>query len=98
VALALKSNVLEALKLGYSIFAAGIILPVLAAMLPGRARVPPRGAIAAMVAGGTAAALGLLVPGLARGIDPVLLGTGVNLVVLVLSFFVSRFPFSVSRA
>lgn len=100
VALALDSNVIETLKLGYSIFAAGIILPVLAAFLPGKARVPPRGAIAAMVAGGSVAAAGRLFPDLALGVDPVLLGTAVNLVVLVGSSFlvrVSHFPFPLSR-
>jgi len=89
VALALRQDVIETLKLGYSIFAAGLILPVLVALLPrkeGRPAVPPRGAIVAMVAGGTAAAAGRLFPRLAFGVDPVLLGTGVNLVVLVLSF------------
>jgi SSS family solute:Na+ symporter len=98
VALALKSNVLETLKLGYSIFAAGIILPVLAALLLPRAMVPARGAIAAMIAGGAVAAAGRLLPGLTRGFDPVLAGTGVNLVILLASILVSRFPFSVSRA
>jgi len=98
VALALKSNVLETLKLGYSIFAAGIILPVLAALLPRRAGVPARGAIVAMIAGGAVAAAGRLAPGLARGVDPVLLGTGVNLVILLGSTLVSRFPIPVSRS
>jgi Na+/proline symporter len=100
VALALKSNVLETLKLGYSIFAAGIILPVLAALLLPRATVPPRGAIVAMIAGGSVAAAGRLIPGLARGVDPVLLGTGVNLLILLVSFLhahVSRLPSAVSR-
>lgn len=85
VALALKSNVLETLKLGYSIFAAGIILPVLAALLLPRATVPARGAIVAMIAGGAVAAAGRLIPGLARGVDPVLLGTAVNLAILLTS-------------
>ena len=99
VALALGSNVVETLKLGYSIFAAGIILPVLAALLPGKTRVPPRGAIAAMVAGGTVAAAGRFLPGFARGVDPVLLGTGVNLLVLLVSALVSRrSPFPVPRS
>jgi Na+/proline symporter len=100
VALALKSNVLETMKLGYSIFAAGIILPVLAALLLPRATVPARGAIVAMIAGGVIAAAGRFFPDLTRGADPVLLGTGVNLLVLVASFMlarISRFPFSVSR-
>jgi SSS family solute:Na+ symporter len=90
VALLLKSNVLETLKLGYSIFAAGIILPVLAALLPRRAGVPARGAIVAMIAGGAVAAAGRLVPGLARGVDPVLLGTAVNLFVLLISFVLAH--------
>jgi hypothetical protein len=88
------------LKLGYSIFAAGIILPVLAALLPGRARVPSRGAIAAMVSGGAVAAAGRLFPDLAFGVDPVLLGTGVNLLILVVSFLfahVSRLTSHASR-
>jgi Na+/proline symporter len=100
VALALGSNVVETLKLGYSIFAAGIILPVLAALLPGRARVPSRGAIAAMVSGGAVAAAGRLFPDLAFGVDPVLLGTGVNLLILVVSFLfahVSRLTSHASR-
>lgn len=90
VALALGRDVVETLKLGYSIFAAGIILPVLAAMLPENARPPARGAIVAMIAGGAVAAAGRLVPALAFGADPVLLGTGVNLVILLFSFARSR--------
>jgi SSS family solute:Na+ symporter len=100
VAVALKSNVVETLKLGYSIFAASLILPVLAALLPRRAGIPARGAIVAMVAGGGVAALGRLFPVLARGADPVLLGTGVNLIILVSSFLlvhVFRLPSAVSR-
>jgi SSS family solute:Na+ symporter len=90
VAVALDRNVVDTLKLGYSIFAAGIILPVLAAMLPETMRPPARGAIAAMIAGGTVAALGHLAPGLAFGADPVLLGTGVNLLVLLASAALRR--------
>jgi SSS family solute:Na+ symporter len=86
VAVALGRDVVETLKLGYSIFAAGIILPVLAAMLPEGARPPARGAIIAMIAGGAAAALGRLVPTLAFGADPVLVGTGVNFAILLFSF------------
>ena len=87
VALALDRDVLETLKLGYSIFAAGLILPVFAALLPGRLRVPPAGAIAAMIAGGTVAAAGRFVPALALNHDPVLAGTGVNLAVLLVAGF-----------
>ena len=85
VALALDRNVLATLKLGYSIFAAGLILPVLAAFLPGR-RVPTGGAIAAMLAGGATAAAGRFLPELAFGRDPVLAGTAVNAAVLAAAF------------
>lgn len=101
VALALKSNVLETLKLGYSIFAAGIILPVLVALVPWKLHVPPGGAIGAMIAGGAVAAAGRLVPGIAGGTDPVLVGTGVNLLVLLASAVISRasrLPSAVSGA
>jgi SSS family solute:Na+ symporter len=94
VALALGRDVLETLKLGYSIFAAGLILPVLVALLPrrmGATAVPARGAIVAMVAGGMVAAAGRFLPALAFGTDPVLVGTGVNLAVLLASSAWSRF-------
>jgi len=94
VALALGRDVLETLKLGYSIFAAGLILPVLVALLPrrmGAPAVPARGAIVAMVAGGMVAAAGRFLPALAFGTDPVLVGTGVNLAVLLASSAWSRF-------
>ena len=101
VALSLGRDVVETLKLGYSIFAAGIILPVLAALLPRKPVVPPQGAIIAMIAGGAVAAAGRLIPGWTHGMDPVLLGTGVNLFVL-LAFFagshVSRLTAHGSRA
>jgi SSS family solute:Na+ symporter len=85
-ALALGRDVLETLKLGYSIFATGLILPVLAALAPLRRRVPPRGAIAAMAAGGLTAAVGRFAPELVGGHDPVLVGTAVNAVVLLASW------------
>lgn len=82
-ALALRRDVLETLKLGYSIFAAGLILPVLAAFLPGRLGIPKAGAIAAMVAGGAIAAAGRFAPALCGGRDPVLVGTAANAAILV---------------
>lgn len=85
-ALALDRDVLETLRLGYSIFAAGLILPVLAAFLPVRPGVPASGAIAAMAAGGATAAAGRFWPALCGGHDPVLVGTAVNAVILALSF------------
>jgi SSS family solute:Na+ symporter len=81
LALAMNRDVLETLKLGYSIFAAGLILPVLAALLvPGR--VPTSGAIGAMIAGGAAAAIGRFWPAAVGGADPVLAGTGIDLAIL----------------
>lgn len=90
VALALNRDVLETLKLGYSIFAAGLILPVLAALLGKRLAPDPRGAVAAMVAGGAVAAAGRFFPHLAGNRDPVLAGTAVNLLVLLLSILAAR--------
>jgi Na+/proline symporter len=87
-ALALDRDVLRTLRLGYSIFAAGLILPTLAAFLPARWRVPTGGAIAAMIAGGATAAAGRFFPSLAGGRDPVLLGTAVNALLLVAAFAV----------
>jgi Na+/proline symporter len=90
VSLALNRDVLETLKLGYSIFAAGLILPVLAALF-GKSTTPgPRGAIAAMICGGAVAAAGRLFPGSTGRADPVLAGTGVNLLVLLVSILAAR--------
>lgn len=89
-ALGLRRDVLETLKLGYSIFAAGLIVPVLAAFLPGRLGIPRAAAIAAMVAGGAIAAAGRFAPGLCGGHDPVLVGTAANTAILVLSAAAAR--------
>lgn len=89
-ALVLDRDVLKTLRLGYSIFAAGLILPTLAAFLPERWRVPTRGAIAAMIAGGATAAAGRFFPALSGGRDPVLIGTAVNAAVLALALVASR--------
>ncbi|MFN2387153.1 MAG: sodium:solute symporter [Thermoanaerobaculia bacterium] len=92
VALALDRKIVDVLKLGYSIFAAGLILPVLFALLPGRFRPQPAGAIAAMIGGGTVAAIGRFLPEIVRGRDPVLAGTAVNLALLLASFLLPRRP------
>jgi Na+/proline symporter len=89
-ALSLNRDVLETLKLGYSIFAAGLILPVLVAFLPGRLRVPAPAAIAAMIAGGATAVVGRFAPALMGGWDPVIVGTAVNAVILLGAFAVTR--------
>jgi len=90
VALLLNRDVLETLKLGYSIFAASLILPVLAALLGKPVAPGPRGAIAAMICGGAVAAAGRFFPDLIGGTDPVLAGTGVNLLMLVVSILAGR--------
>jgi Na+/proline symporter len=96
-ALALNRDVLETLKLGYSIFAAGLILPVLAALAPGRLGIPPAGAIAAMAAGGATAVIGRFAPQLFGGTDPVIAGTAVNALVLGAAWLVSKSRLRVDR-
>ena len=90
VALAMNRDVIETLKLGYSIFAAGLILPILAALLPLRPPLPAPGVIAAMAAGGAVAAAGRFWPAATLGYDPVLAGTAVNFGVLLLCFVANR--------
>jgi solute:Na+ symporter, SSS family len=89
-ALSLDRDVLETLRLGYSIFAAGLILPVLASFLPARLAPPSSSAILAMIAGGSTAAIGRFVPGLFWGWDPVIAGTAVNAAILGISVAVKR--------
>jgi hypothetical protein len=91
-------NVLETLKLGYSIFSAGVILPVLAALLPSRPLVPTQGAVAAMIAGGAVAAAGRFVPALALHRDPVLAGMAVNFAILLVSGAAAHKPARPARA
>lgn len=88
VALEMRELV-ETLKLGYSIFAAGMILPILFGFFR-RAWVPARYAIAAMAAGGAIALVGRFVPAAAFHRDPVIAGTAANLVVLVFGIAATR--------
>jgi len=78
VALVLR-DLLETFRLGYTLFASGLILPTLAAFAPGL-RVPRAAAGAAMLAGGGAALAERFLR--LTGLDPVLVGTGVNALVL----------------
>ena len=98
VAIGMDRNVLETLKLGYSIFSAGLILPVLAALLPSRPLVPRQGAVAAMIAGGAVAAAGRFVPALALHRDPVLAGMAVNFAILLVSGAAAHKPAHPARA
>lgn len=79
VALAL-ADLVETFRLGYTLFASGLILPTLVALTPGL-RVPRSFAGAAMLTGAVAAmgerALGL------TGLDPVIVGTGANAAILL---------------
>ena len=80
VALAMR-DLIETFRLGYTLFASSLILPALAAFWT-RVRVDRRFAGAAMLLGGGAAMLERFAHPL--GVDPVLAGTGVNALVLVL--------------
>jgi hypothetical protein len=84
VALVLR-DLIETFRLGYTLFASGLILPTLVAFVP-RLRVARGAAGAAMLLGGAAA----MVERFWRpvGIDPVLVGTGVN--ALTLAFGLRR--------
>ena len=78
VALGLR-DLLETFRLGYALFASGLILPTLVAFAP-RLSLRPRFAGAAMLLGGAAAVGARL---LGSGPDPVLVGTAVNALVLL---------------
>jgi SSS family solute:Na+ symporter len=86
VALALR-DLLETFRLGYTLFASGLILPTLAAFAPGL-RVPRAAAGAAMIAGGGAAMAERFLR--LTGLDPVLVGTCVNALVLAAGLAVGR--------
>jgi SSS family solute:Na+ symporter len=72
-------DLIETFRLGYTLFASGLILPALIAFVPGL-RVPRGFAATAMLAGALAA-MGERFLHL-TGLDPVLAGTGVNAAVL----------------
>lgn len=84
VALALR-DLLETFRLGYTLFASGLILPTLAA-ISGRVSIRPGAAGAAMLLGGLAALAERAFRPI--GIDPVLVGTAAN--ALTLAFGVRR--------
>ena len=72
-------DLVETFRLGYTLFASGLILPTLVAFVP-RVRLDRRFAGAAMLLGGAAAIVERFAHVL--GVDPVLAGTGVNAIVL----------------
>ena len=78
VALVMR-DLIETFRLGYTLFASGLILPTLVAFVP-QLSLRPRFAAAAMVFGGTAAVAARLS---GWGPDPVLVGTAVNALVLL---------------
>jgi hypothetical protein len=77
----LMRDLVETFRLGYTLFASGLILPTLAAFLPG-VQIDRRFAGAAMLLGGVAAMLERFAH--LAGVDPALAGTGVNAAILVL--------------
>jgi SSS family solute:Na+ symporter len=80
-------DLIETFRLGYTLFASGLILPTLFAFVPAL-RVPRGFAAAAMLAGAAAAMterfLGV------TGVDPVLVGTSVNAAVLLAGLLLRR--------
>jgi SSS family solute:Na+ symporter len=82
VALRMRALV-PTLQLGYSVFAAGMILPILFGFFP-RLWVPPPAVVAAIVAGASVALFGHFVPRAVAGLDPVVAGLAVNLALLLL--------------
>jgi SSS family solute:Na+ symporter len=80
LALALR-DVIETFRLGYTLFASGLILPTLVAFVP-RVRIAPFFAGSAMLVGGAASMLErFLHP---TGLDPVLVGVAANAAILLL--------------
>ncbi len=75
-------EIVDTLKLGYSIFAAGMILPILFGFFR-KSWVPARYAVAAMGIGGSVALAGRFFPAIALHRDPVIVATGANLAVLL---------------
>lgn len=73
-------DLIETFRLGYTLFASGLILPTLFAFVPGL-RVPRGFAATAMLAGAVAAMAERFLH--LTGLDPVLAGTGVNAAVLL---------------
>lgn len=55
-----ERGVISALLLAYTVFVGGVVFPTLASFLGGRARVSPQVAMAAVIVGGTSAALGAI--------------------------------------
>ena len=82
-------EIVETLKLGYSIFAAGMILPILIGFFP-PLWMPPIDAIAAMFSGGAVALVGRFFPTIVGNWDPVIAGTAVNLAILLFGFARTR--------
>lgn len=83
LALALRfREIVETLKLGYSLFAAGMILPILFGFYR-RLWLPALDVILAMIAGGGIALAGRLGSLRLGGVDPVIAGTAANLAVLL---------------
>ena len=82
-------DLIETFRLGYTLFASGLILPTLLAFAP-RARIPRGFAATAMLAGSATAMAERFLR--LTGIDPVLVGTGANAAVLLAGILTMRKP------
>jgi len=84
LALYLK-DIIKTLELAYTIFASGLIIPVIAGFYKQKLGVDEKGAFASMVGGGgLALLLKLKVVALFPSVDPVLVGMGAGLILLFL--------------
>jgi len=73
------SDILDTLKLGYTVFASSIILPVIMGFVRHRIRIPDFGAILGMIAGGVTSVIWMYgvkewYPSLFEDIDPIIAG------------------------
>ena len=80
-------NIIETFRLSYTIFTAGLILPILAGFYRQKLKVKPRGAIASMVGGGGVAIIGQL---LFKYRYSLLVGLAIGLLLLFTVSFVGR--------
>ena len=73
------NDVIKTLELAYTVFASGMIVPIIAGFFKDRLKVNERGALASMIGGGGLSLLiklGVIDPPL--GIDPILIGITAN--------------------
>jgi len=92
-----EGDILDTLELAYTVFAAGIIMPVVAGFYKDRLGITNDGALAAFIVGGASAIFWLkILPelngSLAGEVDAVIVGVGLSSAVLLLNSLLARFP------